>query len=404
MICYNAAIGRTGWQEYMPKELGLQGNIPVQLYRSEEEVFNPASIASFEGKPVTDEHPQSWVSPENINSYMRGVTTNVRRGIDADSDLLLADLIIYDPVIISGIEAGKKELSGGYDYDCVPLEQEGRYAQINIRGNHVAIVREGRAGYRVAVKDSKPKNERGKPMRVDKNTLIGKIMRALSATDAEPEELAAASKMMNGEEKEGADVAPAVAAVTPKAADAEPVEDATAVMLKQVLEKLGGIEGRIAALEQAEKAEVATAPKDALDELETELCKGEGLGEGQELGNEAGAVTIDPDLLQDAAPVSDPSDRPYNSIQGADSRSAVMMALKVARPIVNQIKDPVERKKAQDSMAAEFRKQLDVAPNKVNAYAAMSKPAKAKDAAKEDDSQIGIDLKNKYNPHYKNKK
>lgn len=332
---------------------------------------------------------------------MRGVTTNVRRGIDADSDLLLADLIIYDPVLISGIEAGKRELSGGYDYDCVPLEQEDKYAQTNIRGNHVAIVREGRAGYRVAVKDSKPTKERGKSMKVNKNTLIGKIMRALSATDAEPEELAAASKMMAGEEKEGQDEEPVATAVKPKTTDAEPAEDATTVMLKQVLEKLGGIEGRITALEQAEKTEVA--PKDALDELETELSKGEGLPEGKELGNEEGAVTIDPELLQDAAPVSNPNDRPYNPIQGADSRTAVMMALKVARPIVNAIKDPIERKKAQDSMAAEFRKQLDVAPNKVNPYAAMNKPAKAKDATKPDESQIGIDLKNKYNPHYKNK-
>jgi hypothetical protein len=406
LICYNSAIGRTGWQEYMPKELGLQGNIPVQLYRGEEEVFCPASIASFEGKPITDEHPQNWVSPENINSYMRGVTTNVRRGIDADSDLLLADLIIYDPVIISGIEAGKRELSGGYDYDCVPLAEEGRYAQTNIRGNHVAIVREGRAGYRVAVKDSKPQKERGKPKMINKETIWGKMFKAF-AVDADPEELAAASKMMHKDEKEGTDADPAVEpvaakAVTPKAADAEPVVDATAIMLKQVLEKLTGIEGRISALEQAEKAEVA--PKDALDELETELTNGEGMPEGQELGNEEGAVTIDPETLQDAAPVSDPSDRPVNTIQGADSRTAVMMALKVARPIVNAIKDPVERKKAQDSMASEFRKQLSVTPNKTNAYAAMTQPAKAKDAVKEDDSQIGINLKNKFNPHYKNKK
>ena len=208
LICLNVPIARTGWQEYLPQELGLEGSAPLQLYRSEEEVFHPAAIASFEGKPVTSEHPPEWLSPTNVNAYMRGVATNVRRGSDTETDLLLADLIVYDPILAAEIGAGKREVSSGYDYICVPLsgDQEGKYEQKTIRGNHIAIVREGRAGKRVAVKDEKPKQERGKKImpKLDKNSLIGKIIRALSATDAEPEELAEATKLLNAEGKDSA--------------------------------------------------------------------------------------------------------------------------------------------------------------------------------------------------------
>jgi hypothetical protein len=416
LICHNAPIGRTGWQEYLSEEIaGASGNIPAQLYRSPEEVFSSASIASWEGKPVTDEHPPVWLSPSNINAYMKGVTTNVRQGKDNESDLLLADLIVYDPNLISEIDAGKREVSGGYDYDCIPIEgQDAKFTQNNIRGNHVAIVREGRAGSRVAVKDEKPKNIGGKKMsKLSKDTILGKMFKAF-AVDAEPEEIAAASEMMHKNEKsEDAEptgmVKPQQTTVTSK--DAEPLPQPS--QEGKVIELLNNIVERLTALEQSDKAVHADLPKpkSALDELVAELetpqeQQQETLSEGIEPDyDDESAVTIDPEQLQDEAPTLTGEELPKNPISGADSRAAIKMAISAIRPTIAAIKNPAERKQAEDRLAKTFREQLkSTGGNPMGAYKAMLQPMKpkAKDS-KDDPSKLGEEWKLKYNPHYNNK-
>lgn len=223
LICHNTPIARIGWQDYLPHELELKGEDFVKVLRAEEDVFEPAAMASFEGKPVTDDHPPGSddVLPENIDRYLRGVATNVRRGVGEEADLLLADLIIYDPILIAEIESGKRETSCGYNYKLAPLEGGG-YAQKAIRGNHVAIVRNGRAGPRIRVKDEKPKKEGRKIMsKINKDTIWGKMLGSF-AKDAEPEELAEASKMM---QEKTSDTEPPVAAPPTAPPADEPAKD-----------------------------------------------------------------------------------------------------------------------------------------------------------------------------------
>ena len=74
-------------------------------------------------------------------------------GAGEESDLLLADLIITDPVLIDLILDGKREISCGYTYEL--CEENGAYIQRKIRGNHVAVVDAGRAGKRVAIRDER---------------------------------------------------------------------------------------------------------------------------------------------------------------------------------------------------------------------------------------------------------
>ena len=58
LICHSVPICRTGTQEYLPQEIGVEEDKPIiTALRTPAEVFKPAAIASFEGKPVTDEHP-----------------------------------------------------------------------------------------------------------------------------------------------------------------------------------------------------------------------------------------------------------------------------------------------------------------------------------------------------------
>jgi len=154
LLCLNVPVARTGTQEYLPEELGLPpGPEMIPVFRPEEEVFSPETIASFEGMPVTNDHPPDGVDIENIRRLQRGHAHNIRRGSGAESDLLLADLIITDPCLIDAILGGKREISCGYTYEL--CEENGRYIQRKIRGNHIAVVDAGRAGPRVSIRDEK---------------------------------------------------------------------------------------------------------------------------------------------------------------------------------------------------------------------------------------------------------
>ncbi len=156
LLCLNVPVARTGSQEYLPAELGLPADSPgglIPVFRPEEEVFSPETVASFEGMPVTNDHPPDGVDIENIRRLQAGHAHNVRRGAGAEADLLLADLIITDPVLIDAVLAGKREISCGYNYEL--HEENGRYVQRRIRGNHIAVVEAGRAGRRVSIRDAR---------------------------------------------------------------------------------------------------------------------------------------------------------------------------------------------------------------------------------------------------------
>ena len=149
LLCLNVPVARTGTQDYLPEELGLsppykpgaEGGLEgdrkalqfISVLRPEAEVFSPETIASFEGMPVTNDHPPDGVDIGNIRALQKGHAHNVRRGSGEEADLLLADLIITDPVLIDLILDGKREISCGYTYEL--CEENGTYIQRKIRGN-----------------------------------------------------------------------------------------------------------------------------------------------------------------------------------------------------------------------------------------------------------------------------
>ena len=189
LLCLNVPVARTGTQEYLPEELGLPaGNGPpglIPVIRPEEEVFSPETIASFEGMPVTNDHPPDGVDIGNIKALQKGHAHNVRRGSGEDRDLLLADLIITDPVLIGLIMDGKREISCGYTYEL--CEENGKYIQRRIRGNHVAVVDAGRAGPRVCIKDHMARTDERRKRTMKKS--LSKIL-ARMAKDGDIETVA----------------------------------------------------------------------------------------------------------------------------------------------------------------------------------------------------------------------
>ncbi len=60
----------------------------MTVQRHPEDVFEAATLASFEGKPVTDGHPPENVGPENYSAYTKGHVQNVRRS----GEYIVADL------------------------------------------------------------------------------------------------------------------------------------------------------------------------------------------------------------------------------------------------------------------------------------------------------------------------
>jgi len=159
-----ARISRTGIQEYLAIELdapGREHNDKIRVYRSPEEVFSDISLASFSRKPVTDNHPPELVSPSNSKQYSVGMSDPE---ITRDGDFVTAILNITDEEAIKNIESGKVELSNGYtaDIDWTPgVTPEGEQydaIQRNIKGNHIAIVKRGRAGSSCRVADNSPES------------------------------------------------------------------------------------------------------------------------------------------------------------------------------------------------------------------------------------------------------
>lgn len=131
LICRNVPIARTGTQEYLGKEIGLDGENAekvITVQRNPEEVFSSPALASFEGKPVTNDHPPDLIGPDDVAIYEKGHAQNIRRGMGEWADYILADLHIHDRELIDAIQNGKREISCGYECEYEPND-DGTYSQ-----------------------------------------------------------------------------------------------------------------------------------------------------------------------------------------------------------------------------------------------------------------------------------
>ena len=185
MVCEAVAIARTGTQRYHSSELPLDADAAgeITVTRPPEEVFSAKTIASFEGKPVTVEHPNEFVTPDSWKTHAVGTVQNVRQGQGIENDMLIADLLITDGEAIAYVNRNRPELSCGYDAEYDQTEM-GHAIQRNIIGNHVALVDRGRAGPRCAIRDNLTEDifmPKGKNRFADK---FVRVMQAFQAKDA----------------------------------------------------------------------------------------------------------------------------------------------------------------------------------------------------------------------------
>jgi hypothetical protein len=144
------------------ERLGLDPARMYQLLRDPAELEKAAP--SFNAKPLLIVH-----KPQTAQDHDHELTVGSINNVRWEAPYLKAELVIWDGDAIGAVESGEqRQLSAAYRYDAdmTPGEHNGqRYdgRMINIRGNHVAIVSEGRAGPDVVIGDSKPAIERTRP-------------------------------------------------------------------------------------------------------------------------------------------------------------------------------------------------------------------------------------------------
>lgn len=163
-MAVRAKAARAGVYDYLGREVDPEGkkfaaDQVVKVYRPAEEVFDQASLASFVAKPITDEHPTQAVNARNWKDHARGTVFGATDE-DGTRTYVSFDLAFMDAALIDAVDSGKRELSNGYACDIAfedgtaPDGTAYQAIQRNIRGNHVAVVRRGRAGSECRVADS----------------------------------------------------------------------------------------------------------------------------------------------------------------------------------------------------------------------------------------------------------
>lgn len=379
LICRNVPIARTGEQDYLGTEIGLKTNEIVKVYRPEEEVFSEAAMASFEGKPVTNNHPTEQVDPENVKLYEMGHAQNVRRGTGEFKDFLVADLHIHDAELIDAIKAGKRQISCGYE--CEYVERDGQIVQTNIRGNHVAVVDEGRAGVKASIMDSNTTSaeKAERKITMSKTSTLLKLF-GLATNGKDSEEvtklaLDTADALEEQAEAKEELTQPEQAEVEAKVADAVSIET-----LNEKLDKL--IELLTPKAEEKAEVEVKEDIDGAIEKLEAEASEKETDGE------EAKVVAAEE---MDACGKDESKDACKDSAINSATQAHILRAV---RGPVAGITDPVQRQAVSDAILSAVRvKTSDMS----NILAAQSTYAQERKSTNED-------LQERYsarNPHNK---
>lgn len=178
------------------------------VYRPQEELESEETIESFKLLPWINEHEMLGIEDESApadgtaqqiktSPEQKGIEGMIGEKVFFDFPYLRGNLRILSSSLKGNIKRGKVELSPGYRarYEFTPGEFEGQKydaIQRDLRGNHLALVDDGRSGADVSVLDRMV-------FTVDSNLLTGepemeleKLMERLDALEAAVAAMAAA--------------------------------------------------------------------------------------------------------------------------------------------------------------------------------------------------------------------
>lgn len=159
-------ISKAGIFPYSGRQLGLTGPDADRIFnvlRPPEELADPECVESFKLLPWIDDHVMlgpvaQEMTDRALPAEKKGVQGVIGEEVFYKDGTLYANIKAFSSTLAALIEAGKRELSAGYRciYDMTAGVWNGlRYDAIQrkIRGNHLALVSEGRMGPDVAVMD-----------------------------------------------------------------------------------------------------------------------------------------------------------------------------------------------------------------------------------------------------------
>lgn len=159
-------ISKAGIFPYSGRQLGLTGpdaDRIFQVLRPPEELSDPACLESFKLIPWIDEHTMLGPNAQELTdkamaAEKKGVQGVIGEDVFFKDGTLFANIKAFSSTLATLIQAGKRELSAGYRciYDMTSGVWNGQSydaVQRKIRGNHLALVTEGRMGPDVAVMD-----------------------------------------------------------------------------------------------------------------------------------------------------------------------------------------------------------------------------------------------------------
>lgn len=159
-------ISKAGIFPYSGRQLGLTGPDADRIFnvlRPPEELGDPECVESFKLLPWIDDHVMlgpvaQEMTDRALPAEKKGVQGVIGEEVFFKDGTLYANIKAFSSTLAALIQAGKRELSAGYRciYDMTAGVWNGlRYDAIQrkIRGNHLALVSEGRMGPDVAVMD-----------------------------------------------------------------------------------------------------------------------------------------------------------------------------------------------------------------------------------------------------------
>lgn len=150
-------ISREGVFDYSGGQIGADDKSRIyKVYRPADELSDPETLDSFKLMPIIDDHTmlgEDFTPAEDV-----GVHGVIGENVQVTDGVMTANLKIFSSSLAQKIKSGKTELSCGYRcvYDFTPGEWNGQKydaVQRQIRGNHLALVDEGRMGPQVAILD-----------------------------------------------------------------------------------------------------------------------------------------------------------------------------------------------------------------------------------------------------------
>ncbi|HEM6890141.1 TPA: DUF2213 domain-containing protein [Providencia rettgeri] len=150
-------ISKVGVFDYLGSEIGAP--VPDKIYRvlrPPEELASEETINSFKLTPFIIEH--EMLGKHATPAEKKGIQGVIGENVYFDPPYLRANIKIFSDVALSNIDSGKIDLSPGYrsKYEFTSGIYEGQHYDViqrHLRGNHLALVDEGRTGPDVAVQD-----------------------------------------------------------------------------------------------------------------------------------------------------------------------------------------------------------------------------------------------------------